>query len=371
MCVENTLQQHILNITNGGKTVADFFHATMQGQTHNAQVNHRMDAAKQLAKLGLTTCDITARPEPVQGHDNHELITDNRELKTESHPVTDFDIINYEAARLIREETNDGYHIADFLTRVMRGSSESELTYSRKDRVISPADRMAAAKELLNRGFGKFGDARSRRISNSRNNGDLIGSGLARYMREGAEQGIETARFLLDVASGQDDRFSVRQRVAATRELLRRGWDINYDAVTPEHIVAYYERQDALKPTEYDIRLQEWREQERVKQEAQRERREDESLPEPGIFAHLTFAEIDRYEAMSAQEQAEFIQQQRDRSATRQSPPTEADQPETTDKPSHDSENIDWNALLQEITAPSRASYPTHPVKSRASIRSP
>ena len=272
MCIENTLQQHILNITNGGKTIADFFHATMQGQNPRAQVHHQMEAAKHLTKLVLTYTpspltgegwdggEAPARPEHVERHDRntaHEPYHSSFLRKQEStletadtaetqdnnpthpvNPVTDTDIINYEIARLIREETNDGYAIAEFLTRIMHGSSPGELAYSQRDRVISPADRMAAAKELLNRGFGRLGQTRR---AARQDDSDLVRSGLARYIRERTDHGLEAARLLLDAASGEDDSFSMRQRVAVTRELIRRGWDTNYEAVTPADIVAYYE----------------------------------------------------------------------------------------------------------------------------------
>ena len=324
MCTQNTLQQHILQITNGGITVADFLHATMQGQTHNAQVHHRMDAAKQLAKIALTTCEATAHPEPhpepAKTHDHHDLKTDNCELTTENRPVTDLDIINHEAASIIREETNDGYHIAQFLARVMRGID----SYGN---IISPSVRLAACKELLNRGFGRFGDSRPCRFSGSQDEEELMRSGLSRYFRDSAMHGKNTAYFLLDVASGQDRSFSIHQRVIAARELIRRGWDINYDAVTPEDIAAYHERQAAQEPTEYDIRA---RELEKAEQEAERkaerkaeeeaERAAQEPELEAGIFAHLTFAEVARYEAMSPQQKAEFVQQQRNCHANIRSP---------------------------------------------------
>ena len=410
MCIENTLQQHILNITNGGKTIADFFHATMQGQNPRAQVHHQMEAAKHLAKLGLAE-SITVRPEPrpelaegpVEGLEPLGHPTENCELKTENYPVTDTDIINYEIARLIREETNDGYAIAEFLTRIMHGSSPGELAYSLRDRVISPADRMAAAKELLNRGFGRLGQTRR---AARQDDSDLVRSGLARYIRERTDHGLEAARLLLDAASGEDDSFSMRQRVAATRELIRRGWDTNYEAVTPADIVAYYERQDAVEPTEYDDRLQEWQEQERAAQTAGatgRSSEEEPPQPDSGLFSHLTNAEINLYESMSAQEQTEFIEQQRARRARSQAeagavqPETAAATPakrvpvseqeagihtpntqddlipaesdEATDEPDDDHEKTDWNTLIQEITTPSRESHPVHPVPSRA--RSP
>ena len=306
MCIQNTLQQHILDITNDGKDIADFFYATMQGRNPNAQTHHQMDAAKQLRKLGLHIApspstgedwdggESSVRPElveePVEGHTEDEQPTENRELITDnSQLITESDIINYEVASLIREETNDGYFIADFLARVMRGADS-------QGRPVSDADRMRAAMELMNRGLGRFGDTRNRRISDSQD--ELIHSGLSRYIRERTDNGLRAARFLLDVASGQEQSFSMHQRVVATRELVRRGWDTNYDAITHEYIAAYRERQDAIEPTKYDIRLQEWREQERAAQEAQAnpyEDRpsEDEPLPEPGLFAHLSFAEID------------------------------------------------------------------------------
>ena len=380
MCIQNALQQHILDITDGGKDVADFFYATMQGKPPNAKFHHQMEAAKQLRKLGLPT--LAVRPELVEGHaeddqptENCELITDNSQLITES------DIINYEVASLIREETNDGYFIADFLARVMRGAAG-------RGRPVSEADRMRAALELMNRGLGRFGDTRDCRISDRQD--ELIHSGLSRYIRERTDNGLHAARFLLDVASGQEQSFSMHQRVVATRELVRRGWDTNYDAITPEDIAAYRERQDAIEPTKYDIILQELRESELAPQEAQANPSEDRPLEdepqlEAGLFAHLSFAEIDRYEAMSAEEQQEFVEQQRQLRASRQSAeahqitpspssqlviPAEAGIQEGRDG-GENHENIDWNTPFQDINAPSQTPHPAHPVNSQTHIRSP
>ena len=138
-------------------------------------------------------------------------------------PSPDLDIINYKVARLIREETNDGYLIAEFLSRVMHGTAG-------QGRPISEADRLRAATELMNRGLGRFGDTRDRRISNTQDDHELINSGLARYIRERTDDGLEPARFLLNVASGWDEGFTMHQRVTATRELIRRGWDTNCDS---------------------------------------------------------------------------------------------------------------------------------------------
>ena len=371
MCIQNALQQHILDITNNGKDIAEFFYTTMHGQNPNAKFHHQMDAAKHLSKLGLDTAlplptaedhdgsqDRTNTPSPstAEDHDGSQdrintpsPLTGEGRDGGENHqnnnptnpvhpvrpaPVTDLDIINHKVAALIREETNDGYFIADFLARVMHGTAG-------QGRPISEADRLAAAKELMNRGLGRFGDTHDRRISGTQDDSDIIHSGLARYIRERTDQGLEPARFLLDVASGRDEAFSMHQRVAATRELVRRGWDTNYDRIKSEDIAAYYERQEAREPTGYDNRLQEWREKERAAREEQEKQLEEAPQLEAGLFAHLSDAEIARYEVMSAEEQADFIEQQRQRRAARQaaaahqvtpSPSTEADHDRSEDR---------------------------------------
>ena len=225
MCIQNTLQQHILDITNDGKDIAEFFYATMHGLNPNAKFHHQMQAAKHLSKLGIPSApspssqlvipakagiqkgdgpenhENTPSPSTGEGRDGGEDHQNTDGTSPSSPPsmpvhVTDLDIINYKVARLIREETNDGYLIADFLARVMRGTAG-------QGRPISEADRMAAAKELMNRGLGRFGNTHDRRISGSQHDSDIIHSGLARYIRERTDHGLEPARFLLDVASGQ------------------------------------------------------------------------------------------------------------------------------------------------------------------------
>ncbi len=388
MCIQNTLQQHILDITNDGKDVADFLYATMHGQNSNAKFHHQMEAAKHLTKLAL---DAALSLPTAEDHDEGEHLqnadsTSPSSPPSMSVPVTDLDIINYKVARLIREETNDGYLIAEFLSRVMHGAAG-------QGRPISEADRIRAAIELMNRGLGRFGDTRDRRISNTQDDQELINSGLARYIREHTDHGLGPARFLLNVASGWDEGFSMHQRVTATRELIRRGWDTNHDRVTPDDITAYYERQEAREPTGYDNRLQEWREKERAAQEERQKQLENEPQLEAGLFAHLSFDEIDRYEAMSAEEQADFVEKQRQYRATRRSSPSvrpelvegpaqhTAPSPSTDEDPapnesgardgSENPENINWNTLPQDDTLSTNAPPLTHPVKSQTHIRSP
>ena len=208
----------------------------------------------------------------------------------------------------------------------------------------------------------------------------------------------------------RDEAFSMHQRVVATRELARRGWDTNYDRIKSEDIAAYYERQEAREPTGYDNRLQEWRENERAAREEREKQFEEAPQLEAGLFAYLSDAEIARYEAMSAEEQADFVEQQRQRRAARQaasahqttpSPSTGADHDRSEDsintpspstgegrdgdessaRPEHsrrnggeNHENTSWNTIVQDITAPSPTPHPTHPVhpvSSQPHIRSP
>ena len=69
MCIQNTLQQHILDLTNDGKDVADFFYATMHGLNPNAKFHHQMEAAKHLSKLALDTAlSLTTAEDPASSN---------------------------------------------------------------------------------------------------------------------------------------------------------------------------------------------------------------------------------------------------------------------------------------------------------------
>ena len=108
---------------------------------------------------------------------------------------------------------------------------------------IKPADRMAAARELLRRGFGELGSRRKLSDSTDEANAyDTLHTDLARRMREYSERGTDTVRFLLEVMSDPDPdlEFTIHHRMSAAQELLRRGWDTNYDNIKPKHLQAYW-----------------------------------------------------------------------------------------------------------------------------------
>ena len=108
---------------------------------------------------------------------------------------------------------------------------------------IKPADRMAAARELLRRGFGDLGSRRKPSDTTDEANAyDTLHTDLAKRMREYSERGTDTVRFLLEVMSDPDPdlEFTIHHRMSAAQELLRRGWDTNYDAVKSKHLQAYW-----------------------------------------------------------------------------------------------------------------------------------
>ena len=150
------------------------------------------------------------------------------------------DILNYEIAHLIRHETAEGHTIVNFLVDIMTGRDRP---FTPKKFCIKPADRMAAARELLRRGFGDFGSRRKLSDTNDEANAyDTLHTDLAKRMREYSERGTDTIRFLLELMSDPDPdkEFTVHHRMYAAQELLRRGWDTNYDNIKPEQLQDYW-----------------------------------------------------------------------------------------------------------------------------------
>ena len=129
-----TLAQIIKLRTNNGRKVADFLLDVMQDRYSDFRICHRLQAARL-----LTTYGNEDAPDFID--DNPRETRSNRSRPRPSRP-TKFDI---ELARLIREDTDDGRSIARFLANVMEGEFAS----------FRPHHRMSAARELLDRGFGK------------------------------------------------------------------------------------------------------------------------------------------------------------------------------------------------------------------------
>ena len=209
MCITTPLQQKIIDRTEEGDTIAEFLVDTMRGETPGVKVCHRMDAAKHLIKYGFpdTECDAaTIHPKSIEGRANTPSPSTgegwdggDESLPSVSVSVTHLDIINYQIAHLIRHETAEGHTIVNFLVHIMTGRDRP---FTPKKFRIKPADRMAAARELLRRGFGDFGSRRKLSDTTAEANAyDTLHTDLARRMREYSERGADTIRFLLEVMS--------------------------------------------------------------------------------------------------------------------------------------------------------------------------
>ena len=105
----------------------------MQGQLQDAKPSHRIAAARQLVKLGFTEAqdfiDENA-PDPKRRRRAHHSPPVDRKLASG-------------LAKIVRQETDDGRVAVRFLVDVMRGGLPG----------FKPHHRLAAARELLRRGF--------------------------------------------------------------------------------------------------------------------------------------------------------------------------------------------------------------------------
>ena len=283
MCIPTKLQQNIVSLTKDGHAIAQFLVNTMQGETPGVKVCHRMEATKHLIKYGFpdaeceTTSDRLSRAggNPMgQGEDETPVqspLSPGERVRVRgientpspstgegwdggedspssmSVPVTHLDIINYEIAHLIRHETAEGHTVVNFLVDIMTGRDRP---FTPRKFRIKPADRMAAARELLRRGFGDLGSRRRKSDSTDEANAyDTLHTDLARRMREYSERGADTVRFLLEVMSDPDPdlEFTIHHRMSAAQELLRRGWDTNYDNIKPKHLQDYWRDKESSR----------------------------------------------------------------------------------------------------------------------------
>ena len=261
--------------------IAMFLVDTMQGRHTDAKFNHRLEAAKHLIRYGFPDADCETTPDRLsraggnpagQGEDETPVQsplspgerarvrgTENtpspstgegwdggdESLPSVSVSVTHLDILNYQIAHLIRHETADGHTVVNFLVDIMTGRDRP---FTPKKFRIKPADRMAAARELLRRGFGDLGSRRKPSdITDEANAYDTLHTDLAKRMREYSERGTDTVRFLLEVMSDPDPdiEFTIHHRMSAAQELLRRGWDTNYDNIKPKHLQAYWQDKES------------------------------------------------------------------------------------------------------------------------------
>ena len=140
-----TPQQRLANIvaevTDDGRRVVQFFMQVAEGRldSEGFQPNHRMDAAKELVKIGLTEFEdyIAANPPSPKRRKSRRKVQD---ISPEVEQARE------ELAQYARELTDDGRTVIRLYSEIMDGF--------RNDENFKPHHRIAAGRELLLRGFG-------------------------------------------------------------------------------------------------------------------------------------------------------------------------------------------------------------------------
>ena len=128
-----------------------------------------------------------------------------------------------EIQEIVRQETDGGRRIVRFLVGAMEGQLQD----------AKPSHRLSAARQLVNLGFTGAQDFIDRNAQHRRRNAPeprgktpvAISGKLAQIVREETEDGRVAIRFLVDVMEGTLEGFKPHHRLAAARELLRRGFD--------------------------------------------------------------------------------------------------------------------------------------------------
>ena len=141
---QERLAKIVAEETDGGRSVVRFFMQVADGERDHEgfKPNHRMDSAKELVKIGLTEFEDYIN--------SHPASTKRRPPKSKRVPDTELspeiEEAREELARYARDLTQDGRTVIRLYSEIMDGFRDTE--------GFKPHHRMAAAKELLLRGFG-------------------------------------------------------------------------------------------------------------------------------------------------------------------------------------------------------------------------
>ena len=128
--------------TDGGRRVVRFFVSVTQGEQEEFMPHHRMDAAKELVKIGLEEFeDYIQANAPVKRARKAKRSTAS---DTEASP--ELQAARSELAQYARELTDGGRKMVRFYSDVMDGL--------KNDEGFKPHHRIAAAQKLITIGFG-------------------------------------------------------------------------------------------------------------------------------------------------------------------------------------------------------------------------
>ena len=291
MCITDAFQMKIRKHTDNGDLIAKFLADTIRGEYPDAKYHHKLEAMKYLVRYGTTGDDqshdeksqfwgLIPTPEEraAKKEDEQSPLSPRERVRVRGanntpspstgegwdggeqdknpphpvHPVSPLDILNYEIAHLIRQETAEGHTIAEFLAHVM---TRRDQPFTPKKLRIRQTDRMAAAREILRRGHGHWGRKPKLKVYaddvEDTNDYDTLHTDLAKRMREYNEHGTDAIRFLLEVMNDTsldpEEGYTWHHKMSAAHEIIRRGWDTNYDNITPEMLQAYWQDQQSTR----------------------------------------------------------------------------------------------------------------------------
>ena len=129
--------------TNDGADIVEFLVAVMRNELAGFKPCHRLDVAKLLVRYDCNCKpDVAIRAEELDYVLNTPPEPSRPRSDSGSSSETEFDNA---LARVIRQSTDDGRSVCRFLINVMEGELKA----------FKPHHRIAAARELLRRGFGK------------------------------------------------------------------------------------------------------------------------------------------------------------------------------------------------------------------------
>ena len=139
------LEDIVRRFTDDGRLIVGFLVSTMQGDLPDVTPSHSLQACRMLIKLGFSDAEL---PEDINS--NAPARADAGEPGPRigaSHSKLDAEL-----ARFARDETDGGRNAVRFLVDVMQGNVPD----------FKPCHRLAAARELLRRGFDRHGGPNDR-----------------------------------------------------------------------------------------------------------------------------------------------------------------------------------------------------------------
>ena len=143
------LAEIVAEETNGGRRVVRFFVSVTEGQLEQFMPHHRMDAAKELVKIGLEEFqDYIETNAPVKRARKAKSPAD-----AGAEASTELQAARAELAQYAREITDGGRKTVRFYSDVMDGL--------KADEGFKPHHRIAAAQKLITIGFGPEAELQS------------------------------------------------------------------------------------------------------------------------------------------------------------------------------------------------------------------